>query len=71
MISRLKKRRFELGLSQYDIEKICGISQSRFSLAERGYRVLSLGEKKKIARILQMEMHELFPDNEEERKERN
>lgn len=59
-MNMVKKRRFELGFSQYEVEKLSGIPQSRISLIEKGYRQPSMEEKKKLAKTLRAEIQELF-----------
>jgi len=58
----MKKRRLELELSQYEIEKLTGIAQTKISLIERGYREPSSDERKKLAKALRLEVKELFED---------
>lgn len=62
--SNIRKRRRELELSQYQLEFLTGINQSKLSLAERGFRNLDDGEKRKLAKVLHMEITEIF-DSEE------
>jgi transcriptional regulator with XRE-family HTH domain len=59
-MNMVKKRRFELGFSQYEVEKLSGIPQSRISLIEKGYREPSMEEKKRLAKTLRAEIQELF-----------
>ena len=59
-VSNIRKRRRELELSQYQLEFLTGINQSKLSLAERGLRNLDDGEKRKLAKVLQMEITEIF-----------
>jgi len=59
-MNKIKKRRFELGFSQYEVERLSGIPQSRLSLIEKGYREPSLEEKKVLAKTLRAEIQELF-----------
>lgn len=59
-MNKLKKKRIELELTQYDVEKLTGISQSKLSLFEGDYREPNESEKKKIARVLRAEKQELF-----------
>lgn len=61
---KIRKRRRELEFSQYQLEFLTGINQSKISLAERGLRNLDENEKRKLAKALQMEITEIF-DNEE------
>jgi len=59
-MNKIKKRRLELEFTQYDLEKLTGINQSKLSLIEGGYREPSSEEKKKIAKVLRAEIQELF-----------
>lgn len=61
-MNQIKKRRLELEFSQYEIEKLTGISQTKLSLIERGYREPSSDERKKLAKALRLEVKELFED---------
>ena len=61
-MKQMKKRRLELELSQYEIEKLTGIAQTKISLIERGYREPSSDERKKLAKALRLEVKELFED---------
>lgn len=66
-MNKIKRRRLELEFTQYDIEKLIGINQSKLSLIEAGYREATPEEKKKIAKVLRTEVHELFDSGEKER----
>lgn len=59
-MNKIKQRRFELQFSQYEVERLSGILQSRISLIERGYREANSEEKKKLAKVLKTEPRELF-----------
>ena len=59
-MNKVKKRRLELEFTQYQLEKLTGINQSKLSLIEAGYRNPTPEEKKKIARVLRAEIQELF-----------
>ena len=59
----LKAARFFKGFNQWDIAVRTGISQSSLSLIERGYKVPSDDEKKKLSRVLGRKVEEIFPDN--------
>ena len=56
----IKKRRIELGLSQYDLSKLTGIHQSRLSLVENGYRKLREDEIKILAKKLQISKQDFY-----------
>ena len=59
-MNKIKKRRLEFEFTQYDLEKLTGINQSKLSLIEAGYREPTAEEKKKIAKVLRAEAQELF-----------
>lgn len=59
-MNRMKLRRLQLGFSQYQVERLTGIHQARLSLFENGYREPNKGEKKKLAKALNIEEKELF-----------
>ncbi len=63
-MNNFKKRRLELELTQYEIERKTGISQSKLSLAERGFRSLSSDEKRELSKVLQMQEKKLFSDSQ-------
>ena len=50
-----KKQRLELELTQYDVEKLTGIRQSKLSLVERGFRVLDSEENQRLCKVLRLE----------------
>ncbi len=56
-MNKIKKRRLDLELTQFDIEKLSGISQTKISLIENDYREPSPEEKKKLSRILRVGMN--------------
>jgi len=60
IMNKIKKRRLELEFTQYEVEKLTGINQSKLSLIEAGYREPTAEEKKKIAKVLKAETQELF-----------
>lgn len=55
----LREIRFKKRLSQWDIQKLSGVYQSRISLIERGYVRPSEDEKKAITDALGMEAEEI------------
>jgi transcriptional regulator with XRE-family HTH domain len=61
-MNKVKRRRLELEFTQYDVEKLTGIKQSKLSLIEGGYREPSPEEKKKIAKVLRSEIQGLFEE---------
>lgn len=48
----LKTIRERLGLSQYELSQLCGVSRNRLSLAECEYSRLSSGEIQRILRAI-------------------
>jgi transcriptional regulator with XRE-family HTH domain len=60
MISRLKLERVKKQFSQEFLGKRANISQSRFSLIERGLQKPSAKEVKRLAEILGTKSSELF-----------
>lgn len=59
-MNNLKKKRLSLELTQYDVEKLTGISQTKISLFEGGYRIPNPIEKKKLAKVLRADSESLF-----------
>ena len=59
----LREARFFKGLNQWDISVKTGVPQSKLSLVERGYIDLREDEKKKIAKVLNCKVADIFPDN--------
>lgn len=64
MISKLKKTRLLKGKSQYHLEQMTGIHQSRISLIESGYRNPTQEQKNKLAKALGINEKRLFSDDE-------
>ena len=60
----LREARFFKGFNQWDISIKTGIPQSRLSLMERGYVMPKDEEKKAIAKALQSNVEEIFPDGD-------
>ena len=58
--NRIAQLRREQGLSQYDVERLTGISQSRLSLLERSYRPLSARDLDVLAQAFGVAAAELF-----------
>ena len=65
----LREARFFKGLNQYDIALRTSISQSRISLIERGYLKPKDGEKEKIAKALDCQAADIFPQDWEPQNE--
>ena len=59
-MNKVKKRRLELEFTQYDVEKLSRIKQSRLSLIEAGYRRPNNEEEKILAKVLRTDVQELF-----------
>ena len=55
-----KKQRLELELTQYDVEKLTGIRQSKLSLVERGFRVLNSEENQRLCKVLHLKEKNLL-----------
>jgi len=66
MISPLREKRSFGELSIYDLSVKTGIDPAKISLLERGYKVPREDEKKKIAKVLNCEIEEIFPQNGEQ-----
>lgn len=64
MISALREKRFFSELSIYDLSQKTGIDPAKISLIERGYRVPRDDEKGAIAKALDCEIADLFPESE-------
>jgi len=57
-MNEIKKRRLISGFTQYDIEKLTGISQARLSLIERGYRQPNPEELLKLLEVLKIHVRD-------------
>jgi transcriptional regulator with XRE-family HTH domain len=55
LLAAIKERRLRLGLSQHDIERRTGLSQSRVSKFERGVADPTVGELRLYLRALNCE----------------
>lgn len=68
---RIKERRKQMGLTQMDIQKSCGIQTGALSHIEQGLRTPSITLFYKLATVLQIDMTELLTGNtyEYEKKE--
>lgn len=62
MISKIKEKRFYLGLTQYDLAFKTKIPQPTISLMERGYVKPKEEQKEVIAKILKCCTNEIFGD---------
>jgi len=58
-MNKLKKKRIELEMSQYQLELLSGVSQAKISLVERGFRNLNDDERRKLAKVLHLKEKEL------------
>jgi len=67
MRNNLRFFRFFSGRSQQKLARELGISQPKISGLERGFGKLNKSEKKRIARILNVEIEAIFPKSEENR----
>jgi len=64
MLTPLRRERILRQLSLYDLRAKTGISVSKLSLAEREIEHLSEDEKKRLAKTLGVQIHEIFPNKE-------
>ena len=64
MISPLRQKRFFGELSIYDLSQKTGVDPARISLIERGYKMPREDEKERIAKALDCEIVDIFPENE-------
>jgi len=60
----LKKIRVIAGFTQNDIEKLTGISQTKLSLIERGYKDPSPAEREKLEKVLNKQQIQAFISEE-------
>ena len=58
--NHLKRLRSQAGMSQYDVERVTGISQSRLSLLERAIRPMSAADADVLARALAVSADQLI-----------
>jgi len=66
-ISSLRLTRLLMGKSQYEVSRATGISQTEVSLFERGFRIPSPEQVKRLAHALRKSVEELFPFESEAR----
>lgn len=59
MPSRLRMKRVEKGLTQYELERKTGIKQARLSLIENGFRAPKRSEQKTLAEVLDCTVEEI------------
>jgi transcriptional regulator with XRE-family HTH domain len=64
MLTPLRRERVLRQMSLYDIRARTGISVSKLSLVERGIERPSEDEKRRLAKALGVQIHELFPKKE-------
>jgi transcriptional regulator with XRE-family HTH domain len=57
-MKEIRKRRLISELTQYDMEKLTGISQARLSLIERGYRKPNPEELEKLSEVLKIQVQD-------------
>ena len=60
-MNKIRSVRRQKNLTQYDLCKKTKIPQSSLSLIERFYKEPTLKMKKRIAKALDSELHDLFP----------
>ncbi|MBU4427426.1 MAG: helix-turn-helix transcriptional regulator [Desulfobacterales bacterium] len=63
MLSPLRQKRLFQELTIYDLERRTGLNAAKISLIERGYRNPRNEEKLKLAKVLNCEVEDIFPDN--------
>ncbi len=61
MLSPLKLKRLEKGLSQHALGFLAKVPQVRICYAEKGYPALKEEQKKKIASALKCKVSDIFP----------
>jgi len=59
----LREIRFQKRINQWDLALQTGMSQSKISLFERGYLNPKEDEKKEIAKVLDCNVTDLFPEH--------
>ncbi len=62
MLSPLRKARLLRELSIYDVHQKTGVDTAKISLIERGYKIPSEAEKKRLAKALKTRVEEVFPE---------
>ena len=66
MFNNLKEKRKNVGLTQYKLADLVGLTQSQISKTENGKRNLKNAETIKIAKALNISPEELFFSDEKE-----
>lgn len=66
MLNNLKDKRKNVGLTQYKLADLVGLTQSQISKTENGKRNLKNAETIKIAKALNIKPEELFFSDEKE-----
>lgn len=61
MENRLRVRRAELDVTQFQVAKKVGVDHSKLSRIENGYQDPTPEEIAALARVLETTAHELFP----------
>ena len=61
-MNRLKEIRQRKGLTQYELGKLIGRYQSKVWLWERDYYRPNEKERREVARVLEVEVAEIFPE---------
>jgi DNA-binding XRE family transcriptional regulator len=62
-MNKLKELRQQKGLTQYELARLIGRYQSKVWLWEKGYYRPKEREKREIARVLGVDVDEIFPEN--------
>lgn len=63
MMNKMRKTREKKGLSQYELGRAIGKYQSRIWQIEKGYYPPKEWEKEAIAKVLGLDVNEIFPEN--------
>jgi len=61
-MNRLKETRERKGISQYELGRLIGRYQSLIWQIEHGYHEPDEAEKEEIAKVLGMDVNEIFPE---------
>jgi transcriptional regulator with XRE-family HTH domain len=60
-VTAIRHARIDLGFSQFDVARRCGMSQGKFSYIERGLVPTTERERQAIAAVLGQSVERLFP----------
>lgn len=62
----IKERRKDMKLTQMELSKLSGVSQSKISCCERGIQSVSIASAKRLAKVFGINWTEFFQDEEAE-----